>query len=61
MRFSFVQQKLNRFVVVLQSLLRFFVDVCDRYNQLVPGIVMAGAFLQAKLLATPLLVKLGTE
>jgi hypothetical protein len=48
-------------VVVLQSRLRFFVDVCDRYNQLVPGIVMAGAFFQAKLLATPLLVKLGTE
>jgi hypothetical protein len=57
-RFSVVLQKHNRFVVVLR--LRLF-DVCDRYNQLVPGIVMAGAFFQAKVLAMPLLVKLGTE
>ena len=36
-------------------------DIHTRYNQLIPGIVMLGAFLQAKILATPLLVKLGTE
>lgn len=33
--------------------------IYPRYNQLVPGIIMAGAFLQAKILATPLLLKLG--
>jgi len=32
-----------------------------RYNQLIPGIVMAVAFIQAKLLAAPLLLKLGAE
>lgn len=32
-----------------------------RYNQLIPGFVMFAAFLQAKILATPLLLKLGAE
>jgi hypothetical protein len=32
-----------------------------RYNQLIPGIVMAIAFLQAKVIAAPLLLKLGTQ
>jgi hypothetical protein len=41
----------------------FFPAIFGRglYNQLIPGFVMAGAFLQAKALATPLLLKLGTE